>query len=248
MSACQPGMPDSGSGRSSCGSLSRSPARIAAAIVVPAHLQLRVVPSRRPAPCRPAVRRVQARAPARHGRTRGRSMRPSATRRVRARTGRASRAHPTMRARPDRAVATTTPPSSKCVSAHCARVRCFGADQRDLSDLARVQRRFQRRIAQPDQRIEQIVPVAFARGDVAAFGDARLVVQTVAEQLRRLRDETRQRIFCNILHFVAQRIESATDGHCGALSSAQTRSSPPAAVARIPPDRPPRVPGRQNAS
>src|SRR5712671_6687694 len=43
---------------------------------------------------------------------------------------------------------------------------------RYLGGLAQVQRRLQRRIAQPDQRVEQVVPIALARGDFTALGDA----------------------------------------------------------------------------
>ena len=68
----------------------------------------------------------------------------------------------------------------------------FRSGNRDLRNLARIQRCLDLRKTQPDQRIQQVVPVALARGDFAALENALFVMQAVGEQFRCLRDEMRR--------------------------------------------------------
>ena len=80
------------------------------------------------------------------------------------------------------------------------------------------------RIAQPGQRIQQVMPVLLTGGE-AALGDALLVVQAIGEQRRRLRDKTRPRDAIRGLHASTQLLKLAQARPCpGHAEDAQLRS------------------------
>ncbi len=145
-----------------------------------------------PAPWRPADRFRSRRARPVHDRTP--SARSNCPRRHVARgTKPSSRARPTAATamhRPARTIAAGFVEMGQRALAACALLR---PDARDIGDLARVQGVLQARMAQPYQRVERIMRIAFARRQFGALGDARFVVQAVIEQGGILRTKARTR-------------------------------------------------------
>src|SRR4051812_30532128 len=66
------------------------------------------------------------------------------------------------------------------------------AHLRDLGDLARIERLLELRETQPDQRVQQVMPIARAGGNLAARGNALFVMQAIGEQRGGLCDEARR--------------------------------------------------------